>query len=195
MQNTEITANSAILNTNIDPATLFNGTINYRLPIDEEWAIAYEHDKDCKLIKLMLEDPSKLTNENVSKIHFVYRAPMRQSLITMENGKLFFNKPTVIQNRSIKLIIVLLDLRKHIFHCFHTNPLGGHFGLYQTLHQIKLRFHWLGLFKCIKNMISTCPACLLKNGSAKVTSEFLYSFLLDAPMKYNSCIFLATWKE
>ena len=130
----------------------------------------------------MLEDPSNITNENISKIRFVNRAPMQQSLITMEDGKLFFNEPRVIQNRSIKLIIVLLDLRKHIFHCFHTIPLGGHFGFYQTLHQNRLKFHWPGLFKYIKNMISSCPACLLKNGSANVSSEFLYSFPLNAPM-------------
>ena len=107
---------------------------------------------------------------------------MCQSLIKFENNHLIYQEPTIVQNRSIKLIIVPVDLRRHIFNCFHTNPLGGHFGVYQTLHRIFLCFHWPGMFKYIKLMIKSCPACLLKHGNAKHSSEFLYGFPLDAPM-------------
>ena len=182
MRKDEIRINSAILNTSLDPASLLNGTINYRLPLVEEWTLAYQSDKDYSLMITMLKDPSTLTNENIAKVHFIYRAQLRQALITLEDGKLIFNEPTVIQSRSIKLIIVPIDLRKHVLHCFHTNPLGSHFGLYQTLHCIRLRFHWPWLFKYIKNMIQSCLACILKNGAARTSSELLYTFPLDAPM-------------
>ena len=108
--------------------------------------------------------------------------PIRSSSVTFDNNRLILHEPTVVTDKSIKLIIVPDELRKHVFNSFHTNPLGGHFSVYQTLHRIRLRFHWPHMYKFIKNNIQSCAACILKNNSAHPSSEFLYSFPLDAPM-------------
>ena len=178
----EIKSNSAILNTNLSPASLLNGTISHRLPSEEEWTLAYKQDDNTRKILTMLEDPSLQTNESIKQIHHIYRMPMRKSMIIKEDNKLILLEPTTTQPRSIKLIIVPEALQKHIFHSFHTNPMGGHFSLYQTLHRIRLRFHWPGMYKFVNQMITNCPACILKNNAAKPSSELLYSFPLDAPM-------------
>jgi hypothetical protein len=82
---------------------------------------------------------------------------------------------------AVRLIIIPMDLRKHIFAAFHANPLGGHLSLYYTLHRIRLRYHWPHMYSYIKQNIDDCVACVLRNGGTRATSEFLYSFPVSAP--------------
>ena len=118
----------------------------------------------------------------MNKVHYIYRMHIRNSSITFENDRLILHEPTVVSNKSIKLTIVPKDIQKHIFTSFHANPMGGHFSLYQTLHKIRLRYHWPHMYKFIKSNIKSCAACVMKNNAANPSSEFLYTFPLDAPM-------------
>lgn len=117
---------------------------------------------------------------------------MQKSLIINSNEKLIPLEPITIQPKFIKLTIVPESLQKHIFHCFHTKPLEGHFSLYQTLHRIRLRFHWSGMYSFINKMITSCSACILKNNTAKPSSELLYSFPLDTPI---ATIYVGFWLQ
>ena len=109
--------------------------------------------------------------------------PMRQSCISQINNRLILHEPTMDQHKIIKLTIIPNDLQHHIFTSFHANPIGGHFSLYHTLHRIRILFHWPGMYKYVKRMITSCIICILKNSNAKVSSELLYPFSLNTPMK------------
>jgi hypothetical protein len=61
---------------------------------------------------------------------------MRKSQIKWKDQRLILIEPIASMLKNVELGIVPLDLRRHIFHSFHTNPLGGHFSLYYTLHRI-----------------------------------------------------------
>ena len=158
------------------------GMVLHQLPANDQWTLAYSQDPTCSLLIDMIKNSSLVIPDNIKKLHFIYRMPIRTSNITYENNRVNLLEPTVVTNKTIKLIIVPATLRKHIFSSFHTNPIGGHFSLYQTLHRIRLRFHWPNMFKYIKENIRSCAACILKNNAARPTSELLYGFPLDAPM-------------
>jgi hypothetical protein len=97
------------------------------------------------------------------------------------NDRLVLHEPIAHSTNTIRLTIVPLDLRRHIFAVFHINPLGGHFSLYCTLHRIRLRFHWPNMYTYGKQNTHECVACLLGNGGARASSELLYSFPLSVP--------------
>ena len=67
-----------------------------------------------------------------------------------------------------------------LFVAFHSNPIGGHFNAYRTLHRLRLRFYWPGMYTYIMKMCSVCPGCSLSN--AKRSSELVYGFPCEAPM-------------
>ena len=187
IQNTEIKNNSNILGESLSVSTSLNGLTIHKLPGEEEWTEAYRKDKTCKTLISMIKDPSLITQCNLQQVHFIYRMPIRQSHITYANNRLVLHEPTVDQHKIINLTIVPNDIQRHIFTAFHANPLGGHFSLYHTLHRIRIRFHWPGMYKYIKRMIHSCAACILKNSDTKLSSELLYSFPLDAPMNTIHC--------
>ena len=183
IQQNEISRNSMTLNTDLSPSVFLNGIVAHKILADSEWKLVYNNDESCKSIIEILKKLS-LSNkkELMLKVHYFYRAWIQDSSISYVNDRLILSELTVINTQSIKLMIVLTDLQKHIFNSFHTNPIGGHFSLYQTLHGIQLRYHWPQMFKYIKHQIQSCAACLLKNNAAHPSSELLYSFPLDAPM-------------
>jgi hypothetical protein len=138
IQQQEIETNSRLLNTNLSPNVFLNGIVTHQLPNDNQWRQAYVNDTSCNMIISMLNKPSLITSSNINKVHYIFRSGIRNSAITYENHRLILTEPTIVTSKAIKLIIVPKDLYKHIFTVFHTNPLGGHFSLYQTLHCIRL---------------------------------------------------------
>ena len=59
----------------------------------------------------------------------------------------------------------------------HSNPIGGHFNAYRTLHL--LRFYWPGMYTYIMKICTACFGCSLTN--AKRSSELIYGFPCEAP--------------
>jgi len=49
-------------------------------------------------------------------------------------------------------IVPTKSLLKIVFIAFHSNPIGGHFNAYCTLHRIRLRYFWPEMFSYIKKM-------------------------------------------
>jgi hypothetical protein len=160
--------------------SMFGGIIRDSMPTESAWKEAYRLDEDCAAVIGMINDPSIISAESISKIHYTYRAPMRASQLKWEDERLVLHEPVAHSNNTVRLTVVPKDLRRHVFSAFHANPLGGHYSLYYTLHRIRLRFHWPNMFKYIKNLIDSCAGCLLKNG-ARAASEILYSFPVIAP--------------
>ena len=154
-----------------------------KLPTKETWQRAYNDDKDCSLIMRMLQNPGLIKKENLEKIHHTFRGPMRTSNIILEDGLLILKERISTQGNYVKIQIVPAELQNIIFIAFHSNPIGGHFSVYHTLHKIRLRYYWPGMYQYIKKMIEACPGCRMTNATIKRFSELVYSFPVDEPMK------------
>ena len=162
---------------------LLNSIVNHKLPDNSTWKNEILKDEECNLILQMIKNPSLVTQENLVKINCVYRQPMKQSMFREEQGIIFLDETIPSRNCSVTLRIVPKTLRNIIFISFHSNPMGGHFHLYQTLHRIRLRFHWPKMVQYIKYMIQRCPGCHMANATVNRKSVHLYSFPIDAPFR------------
>lgn len=158
-------------------SALFNGVSISDLPDSHSWACAYEADDQCQHMINMIRNPSLICNRELTKIDAVYRSPMRNSEIKFIDGRLRFFEPIADSVRVIELVIVPKGLRQLIFASFHVNPLGGHYSLYYTLHRIRLRFHWPGMYQFVKLAIRRCAACILKTMEPARLQSYFISFL------------------
>ncbi len=64
---------------------------------------------------------------------------------------------------------------------FHSNAIGEHLNAYRTLHNIRLRYFWPGMYSYIKQMCNACPGCALANPIKSKLSELVYNFPIKAP--------------
>ena len=159
------------------------GATTTKLPNRNDWLNAYKQDPECDMICKIIKNPALLTKEHLEKVHYVYRQPLRRGLIIIEDGMLIFNEPIDINMNSIKLRVVPHSLRNLIFVAFHSNPIGGHFGLYHTFHRIRLRYHWPHMYKYVHHMINTCAGCKLAHSKLRKASSIVYNFPIDEPFK------------
>ena len=126
------------------PVHVFSAVVGARLPSETAWKEAYQADKECKLMFDIIKKPSMNRNDNLSKLHHVYRGPMRRNLIVIDRGMLVLLEAIASESVTRKLRIVPRDLRQIIFIASHSNPIGGHFGVNSTVVRIRLRFSGLG---------------------------------------------------
>ena len=117
-----------------------------KMPTRQEWIKEYNKDPGRQEINRMLKNPGLIKKENLLKIHYVYRAPLRHMYITQEDGLLYLKERLMDRDTYVKLQIVPKSLRNIIFIAFHSNPAGAHFSLYQTFHKIRLRYFWPGMY-------------------------------------------------
>ncbi len=68
-----------------------------------------------------------------------------------------------------------------IFVVFHSNPIGGHLNACHTLHCIRLRYYWPGMYSYIKQLCAACPGCTLANTTKSKSPELVYNFPIEAP--------------
>ncbi len=68
-----------------------------------------------------------------------------------------------------------------IFIAFHSNAIGGHLNTYCTLHCIRLRYYWPGMYSFITCMCNACPGCVLANPTKSKSSELVYNLPIIAP--------------
>ena len=79
------------------------------------------------------------------------------------------------------LTLVPRKLYNILFIAFHTNPIGGHLNAYRTLHRLRLRYYWPGMYAYVKRMCHACPGCALSNPTRGKSSELVYNFPIEAP--------------
>lgn len=172
--------------TNAAPAAVsipifLNGAVGTRVPDNAAWQRAYQSDKNCKEILNMLKNPALVKKENLLKLHYTYRQPMRDSNIVLEDGILYFIERFANDTKFVKLRIVPDELRNIIFIAFHANPIGAHMDAARTYSRLRLRYYFPGMFSYCKRMISCCPACALSSNK-RPSADLVYSFPIAAPM-------------
>jgi len=97
-ENSEVVEAQAVILTDVpQPATpvqsLLNGTIAERLPSHQAWVDATANDDEFKDIISMITNPSTIIKSNLEKVNYNYRHPLRNSLITLEDGLLIYREP------------------------------------------------------------------------------------------------------
>ncbi len=139
-----------------------NGAIGVRLPSKERWIQAYSDDTKMSAIRDLVTNPSKINDAAMSKVNYNYWAPLRNSQIMLEDGLLIYREPIRGGSSYTHLQLVPDAFYNIIFITFHSNAIGRHLNAYRTLHCIRLRYYWLGMFSYIKRMCTACPGCALQ---------------------------------
>jgi hypothetical protein len=134
-------------------------------------------------IRHFVLNPQEISNRALveSKINLNYQAPLRKSQIVIEDEMLIYREPITGYDSYTRLQLVPKDMRNILFVAFHSNPIGGHFNVYRTLHRIRLRFFWPGMYSYILKMCHACPGCALSNPPRSKLSELIYNFPVEAP--------------
>jgi hypothetical protein len=161
--------------------TFLSGVTILKLPSIETWKKAYTEDEETNLIINMIRNPSLIKKENLEKIHYVFRQPVRDSKIKLIDDLLYIQESIDIRGNFIQLQIVPTKLRNLIFTAFHANPIGDHFDLYHTFHKIRLRYFWPHMYKYIDMNIQHCAGCNLTKSRIRKSSSLVYSFPIDQP--------------
>jgi hypothetical protein len=158
-----------------------NGAVGIRLPNKAQWVEAYSRDPVMKCIIGFVEHPGTISNKalEASGIDYNYRAALRQLRIIIEDGLLIYCKPIAGSALYARLQLVPSKFFNILFIAFHTNPIGGHFNAYHTLHCMCLWFYWPGMYKYIN---PACPGCNLANLTNSKSAELIYHFPIEAPM-------------
>jgi len=160
-----------------------SGAVGVRLPSKERWIQAYQDDKELSQVMAFVRNPSSMTSKALreSGINFNLREPLRRSLIKIEDGLLIYREPLAGSNSYTRLQLVPKEFYNILFVAFHSNPIGGHFNAYRTLHRLRLRFYWPGMYSYIVKMCNACPGCALANPTRQKSSELIYNFPIEAP--------------
>jgi hypothetical protein len=161
--------------------TLVNGAICTLLPSREQWISAYNNNAEMCVIRELAQNPSQITNKCLSKVNHNYRGPLRQSQILIEDGMLILHEPICGSTSYTRLQLVPQELHNILFIAFHTNAIGGNLNGYRTLHRLRLRFYWPGMYGYIKRMCLACLGCALSNPNHGKSSELVYNFPIKAP--------------
>jgi hypothetical protein len=167
----------------ISISSYLSGSTSTTLPSRDFWIKAYRRDPETSLMLDMLSNPSLILKENLEKIHYVYRQPLRSGMIKLHDEMLYIYEHIDFVGNHIKLQIVPSELRNVIFIAFHANPIGSHFDLYHTFHRIRLRYHWPNMYKYTSHFISNCAGCKLSNARLRKSSTIVYNFPIDEPFK------------
>ncbi len=145
--------------------TFLNGAVGVRLPSPDQWAQAYLDDAKTAAILGFVKNPGTISTKSLkaAKLSATYRATLRQSQIVFKNEMLILQEPIAGSKSYARLQLVPSHFRNIMFVAFHSNPLGAHFNATRTLHRIRLRYYWPGMWRYITRMCKACPDCALTN--------------------------------
>ncbi len=161
-----------------------NGAVGIKLPDKAQWVEAYSRNPTMKSILGFVKQPGTISNKalEASGIDYNYHAALRHLCITVDEGILIYREPIAGSASYARLQLLPSEFFNIIFIAFHTNPIGGHFNTYHTLHCMRLWFYWPGMYKYIKQMCRACPGCNLANPTNSKSTELVYNFPIEAPM-------------
>jgi hypothetical protein len=161
--------------------TFVNGAIGLRLPSQSPLVEAYSDDLECSTRRHLAENPEAICKEALKNVHYCYCQPLCQSQIVIEDDMLIYREPIRGSRSYTWLQIVPKALFGIVFVAFHSNPIGGHFNAYRTLHPLHLRYSWPEMYSYIKKICQACPGCALSNPGCCTSSELVYHFPIEAP--------------
>jgi hypothetical protein len=70
-----------------------------------------------------------------------------------------------------------------VFRFYHESPVGGHLGVYKTIHKFRELFIWKTMDKDIKVRVKSCHPCRLSKPAQATRVGFLASDVANAPME------------
>jgi hypothetical protein len=161
-----------------------NGAVGIRLPNKVQWMDAYSRDPVMKCIIRFVTNPGTISNKalEASGIDYNYCAALRHSCIVIKDGLVIYREPIAGSALYARLQLVPSKFFNILFIAFHTNPIGRHFNTYHTLHRMRLRFYWPGMYKYINCMCRACPGCNLANPTNFKSAELIYHFPIEVPI-------------
>jgi hypothetical protein len=151
------------------------------VPTPTDWTAAYQADPDTKLILQSLFLKTSGNKNVLASIAPGYKEFLRESRISVVEGKLVVFQAVQNNTEFLMLIVVPSGLRRDVFSAYHASPSTGHMGIYKTLHRIRLRFFWPQCRKDITNWVLQCPQCIAINGNVSRNSELIFSWPLCCP--------------
>ena len=158
------------------------GATSTALPTRDRWIQAYDNDPELSRVRSMVLNPSTILNAALRDVNYNFHSALRHSLIVIEDNMLIYREPILGSGSSYtRLQLVPREFYNLLFVAFHSNPLGGHLNPYHTLHRLRLRFYWPGMYSYIKRMCQACPGCALANPTKSKSRELVYSFPIEAP--------------
>lgn len=98
-----------------------------------------------------LRQANKVHPELLSIHHGLQSDPTAYPDYLFRDRLLFFKSRLVLPTDS--------PLCLHLFHEFHSSPIGGHSGIARTFHRLSSNFYWKTIRHDIKVFIATCPTC------------------------------------
>jgi hypothetical protein len=104
---------------------LVNGAICLRLPSHNHWVKAYENNNKLCVIRELILNPSKISNESLSKVNHNFCGALRKFLICIENKMLILKEPIARSDSYTRLRLVPRVLYNTIFVAFHANSYWG----------------------------------------------------------------------
>jgi hypothetical protein len=159
-----------------------SGVVATRIPDHKRWVQAITSDPELSKIRDIVADPSKLTNKALTDINYNYHAALRKSLLVLEDDMLIYHELLAGGHGSYTCLqLVPREFHNILFIAFHTNPIGGHLNSYPTLHCLRLRYYWPGMYLYVKRMCAACPGCALSNPIKSKSSKLVYNFPIKAP--------------
>jgi hypothetical protein len=135
-----------------------NSAIGLQLPSHSCWGQVYLDDPECTTLCHLVENPGKICKETLKDFHYCYRQPLHQSQIVIKDNMLIYHKPIRASSSYTWLQIVSKALFNIVFVAFHSNPIGGHFNAYRTLHCLHLCCFWPEMYSYIKRCAKLVPA-------------------------------------
>jgi len=155
-----------------------------RIPDCAAWSKALGEDPMTELLMDMVSSPALSESEaSVRLLHHIYHQPARQGQFSIRDGILYMKEVFQNDTKYVELRIVPASLVNIVFVAFHVNPDGGHLRAYRTYHRIRQQYFRPHMFQYIKKMCKTCPECSLANLTRNRSSNLVYSFPIDAPMR------------
>lgn len=70
-----------------------------------------------------------------------------------------------------------------LFQYYHCSPIGGHLGIFKTLHKIREKFIWPGMDQDIKVRVKACSICTMSKPAQNTRYGFLSSSVAERPMQ------------
>jgi hypothetical protein len=102
-----------------------NGAIGTRLPSHSRWVAAYSNNPACTLIRDLVLHPGNLCKSTLKDVHYVYRQPLQQLHIVIDEEMSIFWEPIRGSTSYTRLQLVPTELRDILFVAFHSNPMAS----------------------------------------------------------------------
>lgn len=178
------------------PSTLSNITrihVITKVPDEHIWKEAYANDQDINYIisRLLKTKTPWDENKEIRRVDKGYWQHLRDNRFTFEHGRLVLFHLIGSTHRYLSLIVVPMDLRKTIFHAYHSSGSGAHMAFHKTFLAIRMRFFWPKMRANIQAWCKGCEQCIRSRARRKESTGLVHSWPITSPF---AIISVDIWK-